>query len=258
MMEIGLLYSMKCTAACRHCGTSCSPKTTEKMELSQALRVIREAATIPDVGKIVFTGGEPLLFYKDIKHLIGEASKLGLATRLVTNAYWAGNSRVAIDKLRPLVEVGLNEVNVSADHFHQEFIPVANIRHALDAIHELALLRIVARVVSRTSKSLEAFINFYGFPREDCLDYELVPRRDIYALRNPDSPLYATYLNKIIIRSAQILPAGAASQHPLEWFREPIDSFDSPCDEMLNRPGLYPDGSLIGCCCAAGRVQARD
>src|SRR5262249_59831552 len=88
-------------------------------------------------GSMVFAGGEVTLRGDDLLVAIAEAPRLGLPTRIVTNAYWATSLDRAREKLRQLVESGLTEVNYSTGDEHARFIPLDNVIYATVAAVEV-------------------------------------------------------------------------------------------------------------------------
>ncbi len=58
---LGIALTRKCTARCRICCFECSPQQTEELDGELVLRMIQEAAGIPEIKKIGFTGGEAML-----------------------------------------------------------------------------------------------------------------------------------------------------------------------------------------------------
>jgi hypothetical protein len=116
---IGLMYTRKCPLACAHCITESSPEVNERMQFEKALDYIR---VIPDFGsKLCFTGGEPLLYYRDITKLIREAKSLRLQIALVTGAGWVRNEVQTRSRIEGLVSAGLETLCISWDQYHEAF-----------------------------------------------------------------------------------------------------------------------------------------
>ncbi|MBU1120330.1 radical SAM protein, partial [Candidatus Micrarchaeota archaeon] len=66
---MGFFYTYKCNALCRHCIYSCSIKRKEKMKpgtVSSQLKELSKAG----IKKVFFSGGEPLLYQKEIISLL--------------------------------------------------------------------------------------------------------------------------------------------------------------------------------------------
>ena len=49
---------------------------------------------------LVITGGECMIYRKNVEKIIFYATKIGLSTRIVTNAFWATSYKIAMDIVR--------------------------------------------------------------------------------------------------------------------------------------------------------------
>jgi len=70
---------------------------------------------------VCFTGGEPMLYYRDILKLLPQARDLGLQTSLVTGAGWVRGESSTRARMKALAEAGLHHVCISWDRYHEEF-----------------------------------------------------------------------------------------------------------------------------------------
>jgi hypothetical protein len=61
------------------------------------------------------------------------AKSFGLYSKVATNAYWAKTPKMALAKLGQLKENGLEILAVSADVYHQEFVPFQRVMNAVRA-----------------------------------------------------------------------------------------------------------------------------
>ena len=118
---IGLSYTRTCPLACRHCITESSPQAKGRMVPEQASRYLRAIAQF--TRSTCFTGGEPLLYHREIVELIGQAKALGLKVSLVTGAGWVKDEATTWRKVRELAEAGLDAMMISWDAYHEEFLP---------------------------------------------------------------------------------------------------------------------------------------
>jgi len=67
---------------------------------------------------LVLTGGEPFLLGGSLDDIIEYATKKGLKTRVVTNAFWATSFEKSYDRLTKLWNRGLTEINFSTGDEH--------------------------------------------------------------------------------------------------------------------------------------------
>lgn len=124
------ITTYKCGAVCDHCLMSCTPNNSDRLTLPQMRQFIDSFAEVcVGSGVVVFTGGECTLLGDDLLEAIAYANSLGLFTRIVTNAWWAKSERDAETFLNELKSCGLDEINISCDDFHAEYIPLENVRN---------------------------------------------------------------------------------------------------------------------------------
>ena len=117
---IGLVYTRRCPLACRHCITESSPAASGKMRVEQASQYLPVLARFTD--SISFTGGEPLLYHKEIVELTVLARTLGLGVRVVTGAGWVQDERTTRRKVSELARAGVAGMTISSDGYHEEFV----------------------------------------------------------------------------------------------------------------------------------------
>lgn len=134
-----LLVTYQCTAACSQCCFGCHPGKTGRIPQERILSYIDQAAAMGSVLNVVFSGGECFLLGPDLIEAVARASKHGLPTRCVTNGYWATSLMAADKRLAPLVDAGLNELNISTGDYHLEYVPVERVRNGAIAAYQMGL-----------------------------------------------------------------------------------------------------------------------
>ncbi len=117
----------RCTHACPHCFSSCSPAGRAVVSFPLARKWIHHMATVAPK-RIVFTGGEPFLYFPVLRNLVHEASTRQLWPAVWTNGYWITGLEEFRLSLRYLADVGLRQLILSSDVFHgdQPFTPMAD------------------------------------------------------------------------------------------------------------------------------------
>jgi Radical SAM superfamily len=140
-MEIAIVMSAKCNAACAHCTTSCGPTRTETLSESQICQLMDDAARIGKCESLSFhiTGGEPFLNFNLLLAVTRHGAGLGARLSCVTNAYWARTRELAGERLGRLAEVGLTALSVSVSRFHQQYVPLDRVKNALEAAKQLEI-----------------------------------------------------------------------------------------------------------------------
>lgn len=161
---IGLSYTRTCPIACRHCLTESSPRAKGRMVQEQALRYLEALPRF--TRSTCFTGGEPLLYHREMVELTGFAKELDLKVSLVTGAGWVKDESTTRRKVEELAAAGLDELMISWDAYHEEFLererPLTLARLAIEA--GLAVTVRTARSASEDPEGRQAV--FRGLPVE--------------------------------------------------------------------------------------------
>ena len=101
--HLTILPTYRCTAACAQCCFESDPHVQGRIPLERILDYIDQAARdFPTLKLVVFSGGECFLLRDDLDKAIARAAGHGLATRCVTNGYWATSKRAAQERIAPL------------------------------------------------------------------------------------------------------------------------------------------------------------
>jgi hypothetical protein len=232
--RVGLLLTKRCDIACAHCWLGPSSNGTD-MSLDEAKVYIEQASRISSVEFISFTGGEPFLLPGLLNKLVGYASAKGFRTECVTNCSWAETTQKTEETLRTLKESGLDVLNISADDFHQEFVPFENVRNCVEAAKNLGLKTVImsATQAGGTLRLAET-INRLG-PDE------------IRPLGNGESTVGLS----IIAVETGFIPVGRGAQLPRDKWLIGESQTGGPCRLVLRDIGIEPGGELLACCSAA-------
>ena len=235
MKTIIFSVTEKCNIECKFCALGCSPKAVGSLSGSRMKDIIAESLQLFDIKNIVFTGGEPLLYKADVSKAISYAKKNGIKTRIVTNGYWATTPLKAEKLLFELVKEGLSEINISVDDFHQEFIPLGNVKNAVEASLKLNLPIHLAHKTYPESKSNK---NTY----EKLINKEI---KDIKELNNQEIKEAG-----ITFSSGITVPIGRhANKVALDDWKvyQPVN-YMSNCDNLLDSVNINADETLSPCC----------
>lgn len=120
-LKINLFYN--CTAKCSHCRFNCDNESArETPDFEIPYNTAKKLKDNLGLDLAVVLGGEPTIFRNETIDLLHKLKSLEIATRLETNASWAGSFDDAISFLTPLK--GIDQVMLSSDGFHDPFIPV--------------------------------------------------------------------------------------------------------------------------------------
>lgn len=100
---------------------------------------------------VIFTGGEATRLGEPLLEAIASVSTRGICTRLVTNAEWATTDELSRDMIHNLRDAGLNELNISFDDFHLEYIDLDNVQRAWRASQGVGFGAVALAVVEGRS-----------------------------------------------------------------------------------------------------------
>lgn len=127
----GLMVTAWCNARCACCYLGCSPLAAGEMTVEQALTWWEQLIQASPHGcRIHLTGGEPFGDWPRLITLCQQArrQRLGPLQKVETNAFWAADRQVIHDRLTALAEAGMQKLAISADPYHQQFVPIERCR----------------------------------------------------------------------------------------------------------------------------------
>lgn len=214
----------KCTAACENCCFACSPRNNHIMNISTMIKHIDDAINAYKTIRIlIITGGECFVLGKDLVKIVNYATNKGLATRVVSNAFWATSFDEAINVLKPLVSSGLTEINLSTGDEHSKYVNVENIVNASLAAVQLNIKTVLisvespnnANITSLYFKRHKKLYKLISDERIDCVDASWMYFKN--NIKNDNM-----FVDKRIIAK--------------------------PCDNIFNGIYINPYSQLLSCC----------
>jgi hypothetical protein len=142
LRRVEFVVTRACSSRCRHCHVD-GQKSDASLDARAAVGALESLAGAYALDSVMTFGGEPLLRLDVVCAIHAAAARLGIPSReLITNACWTGDaSRLGADAAR-LAQAGVNEVNVSVDAFHQEFLDLGRLRPAVRALIDAGLPRL--------------------------------------------------------------------------------------------------------------------
>ena len=129
----GLMLTYWCNARCASCYLRCGPERGEEMTVETALRLWRQLIDASPHGcRVHLSGGEPFGDWPGLIDLCRRARAEGLAplAKIETNAFWAADEAIVRRRVEALDEAGMVKLSISADPFHQQFVPLEHCRLA--------------------------------------------------------------------------------------------------------------------------------
>ena len=124
--QAGLMLTDWCPGACASCYLRCSPAGRQWMSVEFALDTwLQLDALCPHRCRVHITGGEPFGDWPRLLKIARLAKERSLLLdKVETNAYWATDEDVVRQRLEALDEAGMKTFAISADPFHQQFVPI--------------------------------------------------------------------------------------------------------------------------------------
>ncbi|MBM3135001.1 MAG: radical SAM protein [Chloroflexi bacterium] len=137
-IEFAVTY--RCNSHCQHCQIEPDKRASQPVAIDQglAVQIVQEVARAYSPGSLMTFGGEPLLFPDIVCAIHAAAMANGIPKRqVITNAGWPRSAAEFRTVASRLADSGVNDIHVSVDCFHQEYIPLAvveqNVRLLLEA-----------------------------------------------------------------------------------------------------------------------------
>ncbi len=136
----GLLLSWWCNARCPSCYLSCRPGPAAWAPIESLLDWWAQLiAASPHGCRVHLTGGEPFGNFPLLLELCQRAQRrrLGPLEKIETNAFWAEHEARTADWIGRLDRAGMQRLSISADPYHQQFVPIDRPRRAARIAAEL-------------------------------------------------------------------------------------------------------------------------
>ena len=127
----GLILTYWCNAHCASCYLRCDEGGGDEMSVEQALGYWASlAAASPHGCRIHLSGGEPFGDWPRLIEICRRAQQEGLGPlqKVETNAFWAGDETLVRRRLADLDGAGMERLSISADPYHQQFVPIERCR----------------------------------------------------------------------------------------------------------------------------------
>jgi MoaA/NifB/PqqE/SkfB family radical SAM enzyme len=151
----GIMLTYKCSSACEFCYFNCSPAQDGLIPIKTAIEAWRGLKKLAGQNaKVHITGGEPFIYFEHLAELLAAARKenLGPVDQIETNAFWASDEKIIIERLKRLDGLGMHKLKISCDPFHQRYIDIECVKRLATVAESLLG---PGRVLVRWQKYLE-------------------------------------------------------------------------------------------------------
>ncbi|HOJ85645.1 MAG TPA: radical SAM protein [Elusimicrobiales bacterium] len=125
--KITILVGNKCNYKCSHCLFSSNVK-----DYVDDFSTLISEINLRDVNKLLFVGGEPTLYIKEINKILSKIKNLGKKEIIITTNGWFASDISKTEKtLKSFIK--LNSVQMSYDRFHMEFSTLKKLKTLYNA-----------------------------------------------------------------------------------------------------------------------------
>ncbi len=237
-IEFAVTYA--CTSKCKHCSVG-KVSSSAHIDTNSAVKVIRDIANHFNVNSLMTFGGEPLLYSDTVCEIHKMATECGIMKRqIITNCCFTKDENKTTAVAKMLKESGVNNILLSVDTFHSEFLSLEQQYSFAKALRDLDFenLRLhPAWVVNREHK------NKYNAETEKNLDF-------------------FTDLQIPVSNGNNIFPAGNAKLYLSEFYQKTdIDTsfrcgqapYTTKLDEV-KEISINPNGDVIVCAFPIGNI----
>lgn len=244
--SLTLLTTNTCTAQCAHCCMNSTTTRSGKLTAAEIGDYLEQAANSPSIRTIIFAGGEPLLLGEDLYASLRKAKSLNLATRVVTNGYWANSDKRALEIVRKLRDAGLDEINISIDDYHLDYIDAMNVRRAFYASLKVdfATVVIVHCTGVNTKFNAKELDELIGMKLDRVYDEN---GRRLPFTRPEKGPYVAvsnTMLQYVGRATVELRPEDVRYSDGWETTSRQLGG----CPWAVRAPAISPSGHLLSCC----------
>ncbi len=134
--RIEFVVTYRCNSHCKHCQVV----EAKRHQRPQAIRpdlagnIVRRIAQTHQPSSVMTFGGEPLLYLEAVCAIHQAAKECGIPARqVITNAGMPRSPYPADTVAQKLAASGVNDICISVDTFHQEYVPVGMVERNVRA-----------------------------------------------------------------------------------------------------------------------------
>ena len=161
--RIEFVVTYLCNSRCVHCQLAEDERTRKQptnIDKKKSVEIVRKVCRTRVPKSIMTFGGEPLLYPEIVCAIHNQAKKMGISLReVITNGLWSTKAEKTNEIAHELAKSGINEVSISVDCFHQEFVPLKIVKRAAASAIEAGIERVCWNPCWVVSKNHENIFN---------------------------------------------------------------------------------------------------
>ena len=244
--RIEFVVTQACSGRCKHCSIGELSDIGVNIDADAAVNAIKQLSKKFKIESLLTFGGEPLLFAETVCKIQAAARDSGIPFRqIITNGFFSKDEKKIAEVARNLFECGVNNVLLSVDVFHQEFIPVSFVEKFAEALLSYEFSTFVVHPAWVVNEQTE---NIYN--RETKRLLKIFNDKDI-----PSS------------KGNNIFPSGNAAKYLAEFYPPPSAAdLSVPCGtaphtsrlDAINCISINPTGTVMACAAEIGNIYNND
>jgi len=137
--RVEFVITRSCTSRCKHCSVNLESGRGVGINADAAAKALVQLSGRYSIESIMTFGGEPLIYGDAVCAIHVAAREAGIPVRtLITNGFFSQDKQQIEDMAAALTDSGVNDIYLSVDAFHQEYVPVEPVLHFAKALFSLA------------------------------------------------------------------------------------------------------------------------
>ena len=133
--RVEFVITNSCSGQCKHCSNGDHVGEGGSINANAAVAALKQLAWRFDIQSAMTFGGEPLLFAETVCKIHAAARDCGIPKRqLITNGFFSNDDRRIDEVAEILCKSGVNDILLSVDVFHQEYIPLYPVTHFAESL----------------------------------------------------------------------------------------------------------------------------
>ena len=244
--RIEFVITDACSGRCKHCSNGDSLDKSGSVNADAAVTTIKQLTEKFTINSVMTFGGEPLLFAETVCKIHAAARDCDIQKRqLITNGFFSKDKRKINDVAKALCDFGVNNILLSVDVFHQEFIPIEPVMMFAEALLELNALSLRVQPA-------------WVINEENDNPYNTETRRLLKLFTNKDIR---------VNEGNNVFPSGNALKHLGKYFAPPENvDLSVPCGSApytsrlddISCISINPKGDVDLCSISIGNIYTSD
>ena len=230
-----------CTSRCKHCSEG-QLKANQVLDDKKAKGALETLAKAYDIQSIMTFGGEALIYPEKVCSIHQMAKTCGIPHRqLITNGCFSKNPTRIVEVVKMLEASGVNDLLLSVDCFHVEYLPLEWVRQFAEALVKYYTGDVHLQPSWVRSEEDD---NPYNQKTRECLDYF----KELQIEKNEGDIIF---------------PGGKAAIYLAEYFeKKPIDldfkcgmaPYSTPLD-AIDELMINCNGDVLACIFPIGNIN---